>query len=294
MPSRLPLLPRAASIRDRFWFAGVEPHGLAAFRILLGGFLFLYYLRYLPHVDLLFSNRGVSVPVVLPDIAPPPPVAWFLYVLSLEAVLLFTLGWRTAVLTPLVLASFLYHWCLGLAEMNTAYDRLIILFLTISCFARLDRAWALDAPARAAATVPAWPARLLCLQLALLYFGSGLWKLGSRSWRTGRILEMTMAGPWGTPAAFAFAAAGWPAWIYDVLTWGVILFELGAGFALHFRRTRKAAMAAGLLFHLGVWVFLDIPEFLVCATVYVLYLDPEAVRAAGERLGRRLGLRPRG
>ena len=88
MPRSLPPLPRAVSLWDRFWFAEVAPHGLAAFRILLGGFLFLYHLRYLPHVDLLFSSRGVSVPVVLPDIAPPPPVAWFLYVLSLEALAL--------------------------------------------------------------------------------------------------------------------------------------------------------------------------------------------------------------
>jgi len=37
------------------------------------------------------------------------------------------------------------------------------------------------------------------------------------------------------------------------------------------RRLRIPAMVIGLGFHISVWVFLQIPEFLVCVTVYPLY-----------------------
>ena len=65
-------------------------------------------------------------------------MAWLIYGASLAAIVLFTLGYRTALLIPLVLAFYLEHWCLNLAIKNTAYDRLLILLLVITCFAKLD------------------------------------------------------------------------------------------------------------------------------------------------------------
>jgi hypothetical protein len=269
----------------RSWREEIPPHGLAAFRILFGIFLAAYFLSWMPHVTLLFSREGVYLPVGVPDIAPPPGIAWLIYAASLGAIALFTAGYRTALLAPVVLAAFLYHWCLNLAVKDTAYDRLIIILLLLSSFARLDGAWALGRPSRGL-PVPAWPAVLLRLQLALLYFGAGLWKLLSPAWHRGEMMEMTLAGPWGTPAAAWLVGLGWPGALYTLLAFGVIAFELALGFALYVRPTRKLAMALGILFHASVGLLLGIPEFLVCTAVYALFLDPREVQRAGERVGR--------
>jgi hypothetical protein len=98
------------------------------------------------------------------------------------------------------------------------------------------------------------------------------------------MLEMTLLGPWGTRAGFWRVSVGWPPWVYEAATWGVIFFELAAGFAFHIGKIQKLAMFLGLLLHVSIWMFLGIPEFMICVTVYVLFLHPKQVRIAGERL----------
>jgi hypothetical protein len=212
---------------NRFWFEDVSPYGLAVYRMGLGDFLLAYFLSFFPHILLLFSKEGIYVPVLAPDIAPSPGIAWLIYGASLAAIGLLTLGYRTTLLTPLVLVLYLEHWCLNLAIKNTAYDRLLILLLVITCFAKLDKVWALSAKhgqcASGAAShvlIPAWPGRLLGLQIAMSYFGSGVWKLLSSSWHTGQMLELTLLGPWGTRVGFWLASIGWSPWVYEAATWG--------------------------------------------------------------------------
>ena len=57
---------------------------------------------------------------------------------------------------------------------------------------------------------------------------------------------MTLVGPWGTDLAFRIMAIAWPGWLFAVLTFGTIAFELSAGFALFHRRLRLPVMALGL------------------------------------------------
>ena len=281
-------LGAAARLWDRFWFAPVDARPLAAFRILLGLFLAGYFLAFAPHVDVLFSDRGVYLPVLIPDVAPPAAVAWALWTLTLAACGALALGWRTRVVTPLVLALFAWHWGLNLAVRNTAYDRLILLLLGIAALAPLDAVWALRPTGRARpALVPAWGPRLLGLQLALLYLGSGVWKLLSPGWRDADMLPLTLAGPWGTPLAFDVVGLGLPRWFWLGMALGVIGFEVAAGFTLWVPRLRLLTLAAGAAFHVGVALLLSLPQFLVCIAVYPVFLragELEAVRARLARL----------
>jgi hypothetical protein len=262
---------------NQYWFAAIDPHGAALYRILMGVFLLCYILPLLPHVELLFSNQGVYYPLLHYDIAPVPWAAWIIYLVTIGVMILFTLGYRTSILTPLLLVLFGYHWILNLALKNTAYDRLILLLLLISCFAKLDAAWAISA-SKYTVSIMAWPVRLLCFQIAALYFGSGLWKLYSDAWHSGAMLEMTLIGPWGTPVGFWFVNLDWPNWIYHLLTWSTITFELTVGFGLYVPRVQRWCMLLGLLFHVSIWLFLSIPEFLVCVCVYPCFIAGEDVR----------------
>ncbi len=284
MVSRLTQIARSGlSVWDRFWHREVLPHGLAAFRILFGVFLLAYIAPLLNRVELMYSSQGIYVPFLIPDIAPSPSLAVLIFVGFLSAIGLFISGFHTRVVTPVLLTLFTYHWCLNLAINNTAYDRLIVTLLAICCFAKLDGAWSVTSlrnpkPPQATIHVPGWPGRLIMVQLALLYFGSGLWKLSGSAWRTGEMLRMTMMGPWATPAAFWLVNLGLPDWLFDALAWTTVGFELIAGFALFVPRLRVPFMAVGAGFHLSIWLFLNIGEFMFCVATYVLFFQPEAVR----------------
>ena len=268
------LTARAGAAWDRFWFSPVDARPLAAARILLGLFLVGYFLALAPHVEVLFSDRGVYLPVLVPDIAPPPPVAWAVFLLTLAACAAFAAGWRTRLVAPAVLVLFAYHWALNLAVRNTAYDRLILLLLGIAWLAPLDAAWAVRPTGGRDGLIPAWGPRLLGLQLSLLYLGSGVWKLLSASWRSADMLPMTLAGPWGSPLAFDVLRLGAPRAVWLAVTLGVVAFELVAGFTLWAPRlpVRVATMAAGAAFHVGVALLLSLPQFLVCLALYPLFL----------------------
>jgi HTTM domain len=276
---------------NAWWFGPVPAYPLAAFRVLLGLFLLAYLLPMLPHVPVMFAARGVYTPFLLPDVAPPPAVAWAAFTAMLVLTVLFTLGVRTGVVTPLLLAAFGYHYLLNLALKNTAYDRLIIYTLAFLCFGELDKVWSLgrrNVPsieaARGGDRVCAWPQRMVMLQVALLYFGSGLWKLFNPYWHDAGMLYNTFQGAWATPAAYWVIRLGLPKAAFAAMAWSVIVFELAATFGLFVPRLRVVFMAVGVLFHLGNWVFLDIPEFMFVPLAYVLFLPADRVRAAGERL----------
>ena len=64
---------------ERFWTARDQGHSLALFRILLGIYLFFYFLRYAFQTTAVFSSHAVLTPFVIPDIAPPPLIALLIY-----------------------------------------------------------------------------------------------------------------------------------------------------------------------------------------------------------------------
>lgn len=258
---------------NRFWFRDTAPEGYALFRIAFGAALLIYFGSFAPHVTTVFSSDGVYVPFLLPDLAPGPIGAWILWGATMAAAFAFMVGWRTTWVTPALLVLFAHHYFVSFGIKNTAYDRLILIFLAISCFAPLDRVWGLR---RTAGPTPVFAARLLCFQVAALYFGAGLWKLFNESWHTGEMMRMTMLGPWGTELARAFVALELGPGFWTALTWSVIVFEIAAGVLVFVPYVRGPVLLGAAAFHLGVWAFLQIPEFLVCLTVYPLFFASDA------------------
>lgn len=272
---------------EDFWRRPVSAYPICAFRVLLGLYLLIYFFSFWPHVTLFFSNQGVYVPFLIPDIAPAPAGAWTVYLLTLAAITAFTLGLKARLTTPLVLVLFLYHYLLYLASGGSSYDRLIITFLVILCFARLDAALSPKSVGLNHAielAVPAWPTRLLTVQLALFYFGAGIYKAFAPYWQTGDMLKWTLCSPWATDAAFWFVGLPWPAWLYDGLTWGIIIFECLLGLSFFHRPSRPWFLGLGVLFHISIWVFLNIPQFMVCPCAYALFLPPRTLRDCLKKL----------
>jgi len=245
---------------------------LAALRIGFALYLLSYYLRFAGAVEQCFSNLGVYSPYLIPDVAPPPIVAWLIFGAALVACLALLLGWHTRLTVWIVLLLFVYHYLLNFAVANTSYDRLNLIALTLLCLSDSGAAWSLDARGRSEVRlVPAWQIRLPQFQLAMLYFGSGLWKLLNPYWRTGEMMKYTLASPWASPVAYWILDWNLPDWFYLCLTWSVVIFELLAGLGFFFRRTRPWFIAMGIAFHVSNTVVLMIPGFLNCIAMYGLF-----------------------
>jgi len=271
---------------DSFWFAPTSPYSMAAFRIAFGAYLLIYFLRFLPNVSLMFSTQGVYSPFLVPDYAPAPLFAWLIYAFTLAVIAAFTLGYKSRIVNPLLLAVFMYHWLLNLAVLNCSFDRINIILLIILLFVKTDAVWSVASgwKDRTDEKVSAWPVRLIQIQIALIISGAGFWKVINPNWHEGEMMLNTLQSSWATPFAFSFVSLDLPLWVFTVLTWSVIIFECLMGPALYLKITAKTAILAGTLFHLSIWLFLDIPEFLNCVPCYLLFLKGEEIYAYKNRI----------
>jgi len=265
---------RVADAWDALWFTGTAPERMAAFRIAFGTYLLAYWAVFAPYVEVYFSNQGVQAPYLVPDLAPSPALASLLYWATFLLIVLFTLGAWTRLVTPLLLASYLHHYFLQLAVKQSSFERLIIIYLLIACFAECDARWSVRAWRDRGAMpslVPIWPERLLRFQTLVLYLGSGLWKLAIPAWREGSLLWATLQSMWATPLAFKLVRTLDAEWHWALLSWTVIGGEVSLALLFFVPRTRNVACVLGAVFHLANCVLLVVPEFLVAAAPYVLF-----------------------
>jgi hypothetical protein len=108
----------------------------------------------------------------------------------------------------------------------------------------------------------------------LIYFSTGLWKLGGEEWRHGGALYYTLNNN-----GFARFASSPPDGLLPVLilgTYVTLAWELTFPLLLAFRRTRWIPLAIGVVMHLGMWLTMELGPFpLVMLASYVAFLSPE-------------------
>lgn len=275
------------SVFQRWLYAPSSGHRVAAFRILFALYLLAYFGIMAPHVTLLFSNQGVYLPYLLPDYAPSPVWAWLLFLSMFALTIALLLGYRSELVARLLLGLFLYHYFLQIAVKQSSFDRLIMIYLVILCFADSGRVWGLDAR-RAGPTPTVFAERMLALQSLMLYFGSGLWKAFNPAWHTGALLHSTLESMWASPLAFAIAQRDFSEQAWTHFSWTIIVFELSVAPLLLLRRTRPLGILLGFGFHFFNTVVLVVPEFLVATTPYPVFIQPQTLERLGARVMQRL------
>jgi hypothetical protein len=283
-------LGEAARAWDVLWFSPASPYPIAAFRMLLGGYLLAYLATLAPHVPVLFSSEGVYAPYLVPDYAPGPALAWLFFAAFVALTLALTLGYRTARVIPALLVVYLYHYFLALGVKHSSFERLLVIYLLALWPSHADAVWAVSAP-RQVADRPAtysFAGRLLRFQTIVLYLGAGLWKAANPAWRDGTLLLSTLQGIWASPLSFWLVQRGFTLHTWSLVSRGVIAGEIVAGCLFWLRPTRPLAILLGTLFHLGNSVILVIPEFLVCLAPYVFFLREQTVERIGSTLAARL------
>lgn len=272
------MIKKLSSAWDAFWFAPGSTLHVAAFRALLGGYLLVYFLTFWPDVTLMFSNEGVYFPWRVPDYAPSPSVAWVIYGVTLSSMVALTLGYKPQLTTPLTLVLFLHHYFLQMAVKHSTFERLIIEWLLLLCFVSVG--------SHASTQAAGWVTRLIRFQTVMLYLGAGLWKAANPHWRSGELLKATLQGMWSTDAGFWLVRTVETDAGFALLSQSVIVGEILVGVLFCLPRAYPLAIAGGVTFHLSNVIFLSIPEFVVCLSPYVFFVNPETLEKWQRVVGR--------
>lgn len=273
---------------------------MALMRIFYGVYWLVPWLMWMPHVELYFSGEGMYFPKFYPTpggihgpisliayLTQPvsPLVAWVLYFATALLLVLVTIGWWTRTVLTLFLASFVYHYFLQLHMFGTSFHRLLLIMNAVLILGPCGKALSVDAwlSKKRGETVVAeyslWTQQIICVQIACLYMGIAVHKIMSPFWDDGNNVAASFIQEWSTPFAFwvarrPFLTPG----AYDLITVGIILWEIAMTFALFSRKWRYAAFFTGAIFHFSTGLVYHIWQFTIITMTYVLFLEPSTVR----------------
>lgn len=278
--------------RPRATARTTDARPLALFRVAIATMGLFVVGGYAPYLVDTFSDEGFLPRAAMPARDPLEPggllamvgepwqvvAYWAVTMLALGALLV---GLRTR-------AASVASWLLvvGFHERNwyplDGSDTLLRVMLFWLVFA--DAGWvaSVDAHRRGRAeraeSVPALPVRLLELQLAWMYLSAFLQKLAGAYWRDGTAVRYALMVPsvyarsWAAPLAESVE-------LVRALTYGTMAFELAFPVLVlaSYRRPRlrTVALGAGLVFHAGIELLMNVGNFpLVALACYALLAPP--------------------
>ena len=112
----------------------------------------------------------------------------------------------------------------------------------------------------------------IMLQLCIAYFGSGIAKINDTFWLNGEATyyALSMERFVGTPLNKYIVQQKW---IDYITNYGTIVFELLFPLLIWVKKMRKPLLAAGIIFHLCIYIFMMIYGFeIVFILIYGLFL----------------------
>lgn len=275
---------------DRFFFTPQSTSPMTLVRIGWGALMALWAVSLLPDIDPFFTDGDLRYDRAL------PAGSWNLLdwlgwehgalaacLLLLVTSVTTTVGFRTRLSAAVAVLCLI-----ALQRANTTIFNsgdLVLRFVGISvALAPCGLLWSVDAALarrRGHLTGPApwrapWALRLLQLQVAVGYLLSAWAKLRGDMWHEGTALGMALR----IEDLQRFAA---PEWIFEqsvllnALTWATLVFEACFLFLVWNRRLRPWVIGAGVLFHLGIDIVLDIGFFSAALWLsYAAFVFPSA------------------
>lgn len=265
---------------DRFFFRPQLPAAMTLVRVGWGATVVAWAISLLPDIDPFFVEGDLMYERQLTDgawnVLPrlPDGAGLVVCLVMLLAGLLTMVGWRTRASAVVAVLMMIVLQRANTAIFNSG-DLLLREVGIALALAPSGLLWSLDArrDRRKGRHRNLWRApfaqRFLQLALALGYFLSAWSKARGQTWHDGTAMALSMR----IEDLERFAA---PEWLFDQLillnlfTWATLTFE-ATFFALVWnRRLRPYVIGAGVLFHLGIDVFLDIGFFSLA--IYLAYL----------------------
>jgi hypothetical protein len=281
-----PILPASLAGWD-WWTKPVRAEGLAALRIGVGlVLLFDMLVTYAPHWRLFFAPQGLGTAKVfssrfgsdhayfsLASLFPAETAGWWMVALTALA----GIGLITGIL-PRV--SALVGWALTLTMLNENYylhnggDRLRSILLFVLVFAPADAVWSLKSHCQNQKNdqhptfIYPWAQRLLFVQLTLLYFMNGVYKLFGTEWFEGDTLYYVSHDIWWSRLSADWAPVHYL--VLRIVTWSVLAWEITFPLAILSRRYRPWALALGAMFHVLTGMTLNLGVFPLYALCFYL------------------------
>ncbi|OGJ60700.1 hypothetical protein A3C37_00705 [Candidatus Peribacteria bacterium RIFCSPHIGHO2_02_FULL_53_20] len=284
------MIRKAVLTWRRFFLEPIAPHSLAVMRIALGGTLIALWFRYLPHVDSYFSDRGLALAYWEPQSGslsmllthPPLGIALFLYGVLLIASIGILLGWGLRCWSAVAAGLLVYFTLLSFHNFLASWGRLLFFTLVILGMSGADRTYSLRMRSekgswRAWEAVPAWPQRIIAIQIAATYLGVGLQKAYLPDWQGGEILAYALVNGWSTPLAHVIAQWNLPIAVYDASVIAVKILHGLLPIMLWMPRYQRYAFLAGATFHIGVTLMMGMWWFLLLIPLYAAFVDPKNI-----------------
>lgn len=294
------MLVRTLATFDRWVREPVDPRPMCWFRCWFGALSLVNLLLLWPDMPMWLADEGVLPPAVHRPALPGASITLYSFGAGTAAIALIRcLGLVGGLGLLLGIVPRCAAACTWLAVTSYSWRNPLILhsgdaLLRIAAFflifARTDavlsvprwltrRGGAAGGPPLPPAPVPAWPQRILQLQLCILYLVTGIWKSCGPAWRDGSavgiVLQMGEFQRLPVPDLVATPMMS------QLLTWATLAFELGFPFLVWLPRTRLPLLAIGLGFHAGLEWMLNVQLFQWTITAfYLLFLRPPATHAA--------------
>ncbi|MDA1292709.1 MAG: HTTM domain-containing protein [bacterium] len=258
---------------------------MAILRIVWGTWCLFYVAVNIPHIELLFSNQGTTLPLLAFHILQPQSVltAHLLFGILLLSYIGFIIGYQFRLSIGIIVMLSVYFWNLSMHPFPATFHRLYIVIFTVFLCSGADKTFSMWAK-RTLGSWTAWqpisvlPQRILAMQLTVTYFTTGWKKPLVPGWEDGNILRYSFMSACARPVARAVAALQLPDVFYDTITYIVIQFELAMAFGFWIPKIRKWFFLGGALFHIGICIFLQIHSFLVLIPMYIVFLEPEVIQ----------------
>ena len=255
----------------KWFFAYGDASVAAAIRIAFGGLTLFVLWDLLPVMDLLLGHAGYFgtidhryVPrTVNPLFYYDSNLAlriWFVIATLAAALTLIGLYTRAAVLLGLL--------CLLLAHNRNPYmlfgaDMVHINIGLWLLFVRSDRAWSVDNWIRKRSghskprVIPLWPVKAIQIQIALIYLGTALAKLGTEPWQDGSAVYYALSD---LGNGLFTEILQWKLFL-TMLTYGTLVIEFSFPFLVFWKPTRWLAILSAVMLHAGIDLLMSIRLF---------------------------------
>ena len=268
------------------WFQNRNTTPLDVIRIGVGFLIFFNYVLIRPH-DLIafYGNNGLFSNSVVPEMTELSSFSvlmllstdWQLLLFHYVFVtlcFLYCIGFKTSVVKWLVLIG---HLSFINRNPHAWYgvDGVALVLMFIMCLAPIGSSLSVDRVVQTARqkirsgliAAPSLPTsewgfaclRIIQIQMAVLYFSSGIEKLYGDTWWSGEAPWFAMAN--NETAFFPLAIFAHNFWLVNLLAFGTLFVELAYPFLIWGRKTRPYLLTAALMLHAGIAVFLGMYYF---------------------------------
>jgi hypothetical protein len=287
---------------EQFFFAEEAPYGLALVRMCLPVVALIPMCRRFFRVRELYSADGCPQQLaelfgdgrLLPEL--PGELAAGLYGVMLFALLCGVFGFRTRLSFLIGAALYIYFNMLDAIGTMTKYSVIAAHVLVILAISDCGAVWSVDAVLKRRASgggmaalpvrVPVWPARLIQILFAAIYFGAAITKVQTPEFFSGEQMRYWLVSNWNWPNPIGEMMALSPA-VLMISSYITVVWEVTFPFLVWRPLGRFAALGLGVVFHLmtifslGLWIF----PF-ICTMCYLAFLNEGDIAAIRVLLGR--------